>query len=124
MVAERPEPTTRIHFRSLALLVEGGQQIGQRVLAGSVPPVVPEPITDGPIDATLRAELEEVRRLRSGGMTYEQIGEHLDRSIYWVHSRLKGRYQPNDVRTERLFQEQAVIPFLVDAGHVIGAQCA
>src|SRR5262245_35879603 len=33
-----PWPALRVHFRNLALLVEGGQQIGLRVLAGSVPP--------------------------------------------------------------------------------------
>jgi hypothetical protein len=33
-----PWPALRIHFRNLALLVEGGQPIGSRVLAGSVPP--------------------------------------------------------------------------------------
>lgn len=33
-----PWPALRVHFRNLALLVEGGQQVGSRVLAGSVPP--------------------------------------------------------------------------------------
>lgn len=33
-----PWPALRVHFRNLALLVEGGQQVGLRVLAGSVPP--------------------------------------------------------------------------------------
>ncbi|MFA5911715.1 MAG: NYN domain-containing protein [Vicinamibacterales bacterium] len=33
-----PWPALRVHFRNLALLVEGSQQVGSRVLAGSVPP--------------------------------------------------------------------------------------
>lgn len=33
-----PWPALRVHFRNLALLVEGGQEVGSRVLAGSVPP--------------------------------------------------------------------------------------
>ena len=33
-----PWPALRVHFRNLAFLVEGEQQIGLRVLAGSVPP--------------------------------------------------------------------------------------
>ena len=85
--------------------------------------VVPEPIEDAPIDPALRAELEEVRLFRSSGMTYEQIAQRLGRSIYWVHSRLRGKYQPRNLRTERLFQDQAVIPYLLDAGHVVLAQC-
>jgi hypothetical protein len=85
--------------------------------------VAPEPIEDISTNAVLRAELEEVRRLRKSGLTYEQIAEALGRSIYWVHSRLKGGYQPAGSRTERRFQEQAVVPYLLDAGHMIVAQC-
>ncbi len=33
-----PWPALRVHFRNLVLLVEGGQEISTRVLAGSVPP--------------------------------------------------------------------------------------
>jgi len=85
--------------------------------------VAPEPFQDVPTDPLLRAELEKVHLLRRSGMTYEQIAEHLGRSIYWVHSRLKGRYQPRDLRTERHFQDQAVIPYLLDAGHLVLAEC-
>lgn len=85
--------------------------------------VAPEPIKEGLIGESLRNELEEVRRLRSFGMTYEEIAQQLGRSIYWVHSRLKGHYQPGGVQTERLFQEQAVIPYLRDTGHLIAAEC-
>ena len=56
-------------------------------------------------------------------MTYEQIAEKLKRGIYRVHSRLEGKYQPRDVRTEMLFQEQAVVPWLESCGHVIVSQC-
>ena len=72
--------------------------------------VVPEP-AETVDDPVLTQELKAVRDLRASGMTYDKIAAHLGRSIYWVHSRLKAKYQPRDVRTERLFQEQAVVPY-------------
>lgn len=84
--------------------------------------VPPEP-ADIPDDPLLAQELKAVRDLRASGMTYDKIAAHLGRSIYWVHSRLKAKYQPRDVRTERLFQEQAVVPYLIAAGHIILKQC-
>ena len=84
--------------------------------------VQPEP-ADMPDDPVLAQELKAVRDLRASGMTYDKIAAHLGRSIYWVHSRLKAKYQPRDTRTERLFQEQAVVPYLIAAGHTILKQC-
>jgi transposase len=84
--------------------------------------VQPEP-ADIPNDPVLARELMAVRDLRISGMTYDEIAAHLGRSIFWVHSRLKAKYQPRDVRTERLFQEQAVVPYLVAVGHIIVKQC-
>jgi hypothetical protein len=87
------------------------------------PDVATEPIEDSTAGSALRGELEQVRQLRASGMTYQEIAQRCGRSIYWVHSRLKGQYQPRDLRTERLFQDQAVIPYLTAGGHTILGQC-
>ena len=84
--------------------------------------VPPEP-ADIPDDPVLAQDLKGVRDLRASGMTYGEIAAHLGRSIFWVHSRLRAKYQPRDVRTERLFQEQAVVPYLTAVGHIILKQC-
>jgi transposase len=84
---------------------------------------VPPESAEIPDDPVLAGELKEVRDLRTSGMTYDQIAEHLGRSIFWVHSRLRDKYRPRDVRTERLFQEQAVVPYLIAAGHTIVKLC-
>ena len=85
--------------------------------------VTPEAIGAVPDSPALAQELAAVRLMRASGMTYEQIAGKLGRSIYWVHSRLRGKYRPRDVRTELLFQEQAVVPWLQSRGHVIVSQC-
>jgi len=83
----------------------------------------PDVIATVPDDPTLLGELEEVRSLRAQGMTYQEIATKFGRSVYWVHSRLRGKYQPRDSQTERRFQEEAVIPFLLGLGHDIVEEC-
>jgi transposase len=85
--------------------------------------VAPEFVGVAPADSVLAQELEAVSAMRVSGMTYEEIAERLHRSIYWVHSRLRGRYRPRSTRTEMLFQEQAVVPWLCSHGHTIVTQC-
>jgi len=85
--------------------------------------VPPEAVREVAASQPWAEELETVRSMRSSGMTYQEIAEKLNRSIYWVHSRLRGKYQPRSVRTEILFQEQAVVPWLQSIGHVILSQC-
>lgn len=58
-----------------------------------------------------------VFNLRKKGLTYEEIASKLNRSIYWVHSRLEGKYAPKGRRAEKNFQEERVIPFLEHMGH-------
>jgi len=84
--------------------------------------VLPEEIAVVPEDDVLKNELEEVRRLRADGWTYRKIADHFDRSIYWVHSRLRKGYQPRNAQTEQRFQKEAVIPFLISEGHAIVTQ--
>lgn len=70
-----------------------------------------------PIDENLSTEVIEIQRLRKSGLTYEQIAKKLNRSIYWVHTRLREAYRPQRSRTEKLFQETRVVPFLRASGH-------
>lgn len=58
-----------------------------------------------------------VFNLRKQGLTYEEIASKLNRSIYWVHSRLEGKYAPKGRRAEKNFQEERVVPFLEQLGH-------
>ncbi len=67
-------------------------------------------------------EVERIQALRQEGLTYEQIATRLNRSVYWVHSRLRAKYRPSKTRTERLFQEQRVVPFLLHLGHELVGQ--
>lgn len=65
----------------------------------------------------LSGEVRKVRELRSEGLTYEQIATSLNRSVYWVHTRLRKQYRPKGARAEKEFQELRVIPFLQSQGH-------
>ena len=75
-----------------------------------------------PDDSALSLEVEKIQALRSEGLTYEQIAARLDRSIYWVHSRLRSQYRPRKVRNEKNFQEERVLPYLLSLGHILVAQ--
>jgi transcriptional regulator len=68
-------------------------------------------------DICLSEEVKEVYKLRKEGLKYEEIASKLNRSIYWVHSRLEGKYAPKGRRAEKNFQEERVVPFLINAGH-------
>lgn len=73
-------------------------------------------------DPKLSSEIDLVKELRSQGLTYEKIANKLNRSIYWVHTRLKKKYSPRVTRNEKYFQEQKVVPFLIENGHSIVSQ--
>jgi transcriptional regulator with XRE-family HTH domain len=75
------------------------------------------PITDGVDDPLLASEIEQISLLRNHGLTYEQIANQLNRSVYWVHTRLRQKYRPKGARAEKEFQEKRVVPFLVRLGH-------
>lgn len=68
-------------------------------------------------DINLSEEVKAVYKLRKEGLKYEEIASKLNRSIYWVHSRLEGKYAPKGRRAEKNFQEERVVPFLIHAGH-------
>jgi len=70
----------------------------------------------------LSKEIDEVKKLRESGMTYEQIANQLNRSIYWVHTRLSKKYTPRVTLNEKNFQESRVIPWLRNEGHNIVGQ--
>jgi hypothetical protein len=55
-------------------------------------------------------------------MTYEQIAAQLNRSIYWVHTRLSKKYTPRVTMNEKNFQESRVISWLKNEGHNIIGQ--
>ncbi len=74
-------------------------------------------------EPSMTEEVERIHKFRQDGLTYEQIATRLDRSVYWVHSRLRAKYRPSKMRTERLFQEQRVVPFLISLGHELVGQC-
>lgn len=64
-------------------------------------------------------EIDSVKKMRELGMTYEQIAAQLNRSIYWVHTRLSKKYAPRVTLNEKKFQESRVIPWLESEGHTI-----
>jgi transcriptional regulator with XRE-family HTH domain len=65
---------------------------------------------------SLYDEIRQVKILRSDGLTYEQIASKLNRSIYWVHTRLQKKYIPTGARAEKLFQEEKVVPYMMNVG--------
>jgi transcriptional regulator with XRE-family HTH domain len=67
-------------------------------------------------DETLSGEILQIKVLRTEGLTYEQIASRMNRSIYWVHSRLKGKYTPRGARSEKNFQEERVVPYMIELG--------
>lgn len=67
-------------------------------------------------DETLFEEISQITNLRAEGLSYEQIASELNRSVYWVHSRLQGKYTPKGARSEKQFQEERVIPYMVEFG--------
>jgi transcriptional regulator with XRE-family HTH domain len=67
-------------------------------------------------DEALSNEVFQVRKLREQGLSYEQIASSLNRSIYWVHTRLQGKYMPKGARAEKQFQEKRVIPYMTQMG--------
>ena len=68
-------------------------------------------------DETLSEEISQIKILRAEGLTYEQIASKVNRSIYWVHSRLQGKYTPRGARSEKQFQEERVVPYMVELGY-------
>jgi hypothetical protein len=79
-----------------------------------------EQLTEQP---ELAAEILKIYEMRQQGMTYEKIAANLNRSVYWVHTRLRENYRPSKIRTERVFQEVRVVPYLLQTGHVLVEQC-
>ena len=71
-------------------------------------------LSDDPI---LAQEMLTIHLLRQEGLTYEEIANSLNRSVYWVHTRLREAYRPQGARAEKLFQETRVVPFLLRLGH-------
>lgn len=74
------------------------------------------------IDPKLSAEVDQVKKMRESGLTYEQIATQLNRSIYWVHTRLRLKYTPRVSLNEKKFQESRVILWLKEQGHKIVGQ--
>ncbi len=74
------------------------------------------------LDPRLSKEIELVKEFRETGLTYEQIASKLNRSVYWVHSRLSKKYAPRVTLNEKQFQESQVIPWLINRGHKIISQ--
>lgn len=71
-------------------------------------------------ETILNEEQEFVRRLRYvEKLKYKEIAEKLNRSLYWVHSRLSDKYKPATSRVEKQFQDNDVISFLEKQGHRI-----
>lgn len=67
-------------------------------------------------DEYLSKEISQIKSLRTEGLTYEQIASKLNRSIYWVHTRLQGKYTPRGARSEKHFQEERVVPYMTELG--------
>lgn len=67
-------------------------------------------------DKILSEEIDQIKKLRNEGLTYEQIASKLNRSVYWVHSRLQKEYTPKGARAEKKFQEERVIPYMIKLG--------
>jgi DNA-directed RNA polymerase specialized sigma24 family protein len=68
-------------------------------------------------DENLSEEVRKIMDLRRQGFSYEKIADKLNRSVYWVHTRLRDEYRPKGSRAELQFQEERVIPFLKQIGH-------
>lgn len=66
----------------------------------------------------LSDEIDKIMELRKQGLSYEKIAEKLNRSVYWVHTRLREEYTPKGSRVEKIFQEERVVPFLKSIGHL------
>jgi hypothetical protein len=84
-----------------------------------------ENLSDGDmeiLDPKLSNEIDQVKKLKIRGLTYEQIAAQFNRSIYWVHTRLRSRYRPRVSQKEKEFQELRVIPWLLGQGHTITGQ--
>jgi len=64
----------------------------------------------------LSDEVSQVKKLRKQGLTYEEIASNLNRSVYWVHTRLQGKYTPKGPRAENQFQEERVVPYMSKLG--------
>ncbi len=72
---------------------------------------------DGTVELVSK-DVNPKRRLKiASGLTFEEIANKLNRSIYWVHTRLRKAYYPQGTRAEKLFQETRVVPFLQTTGH-------
>lgn len=68
-------------------------------------------------DKNLSEEVSKIKSLRREGLSYEEIASQLNRSIYWVHSRLQQKYLPKGSRSEKIFQEERVVPHLFELGY-------
>ena len=68
------------------------------------------------VSEALSEEISQIKALRAEGLTYEQIASKLNRSVYWVHSRLQGKYTPRGARSEKQFQEERVVPYMIKLG--------
>lgn len=69
-------------------------------------------------DQDLSDEIDKIIDLRKQGLSYEKIADKLNRSVYWVHTRLREEYTPKGSRVEKKFQEERVVPFLKSIGHL------
>jgi DNA invertase Pin-like site-specific DNA recombinase len=67
-------------------------------------------------DKVLSDEVSQIRELRGQGLIYEEIASNLNRSVYWVHTRLQGKYMPKGARAEKQFQEERVVPYMSQLG--------
>jgi transcriptional regulator with XRE-family HTH domain len=67
-------------------------------------------------DEVLADEVSKIRDIREQGLTYEEIASKLNRSVYWVHTRLQGKYMPKGARAEKQFQEERVVPYMSQLG--------
>lgn len=68
-------------------------------------------------------EKKAVEDLREQGFKLKEIANRMNRSIYWVQSRLDGKYEPNKTRIEKHFQDSIVIETLKKEGHNIIGGC-
>lgn len=68
-------------------------------------------------DESLSEEVRKIIDLRQQGFSYQKIADKVNRSVYWVHTRLRDEYRPKGSRAELQFQEERVIPFLKQVGH-------
>jgi transcriptional regulator with XRE-family HTH domain len=68
-------------------------------------------------DKALSGEVAQVKKFRKQGLSYEEIASRLNRSVYWVHTRLQGKYRPKGHRAEKQFQEERVVPYMIRIGY-------